>query len=146
CGMAAPEDTEAELGTRQQAVTCAPSLSAAAITQQIVSVTEPTQLTIELVTLTPEPYELTAASLSFPPGFVQRSLQTTSCSDSTGVYRCGHQAVIEATTACTGTGNYVLSLRYVAMPGSGCAPTGQTQQIPFSLTTENFCYGPPING
>lgn len=142
CIGAAPEaaDTADTTVDAITAVSCSQSLTAAAVTRQVVSVDEPTRLTVELVTLTPAPYMLRASSLTFPPGFALVGLASKPCTLFNGTYRCAHEATLEATTACTGTGSYTMWLDYRTTVTGGCwgRPT-QTQRVDFSLTTENFC-------
>jgi hypothetical protein len=109
----------------------------AAITKQI-SAAEPRTLTIELVTLTTQPYQPGAVSLGYPDGFALLSLSTTSCTEDDN-FRCRHQAVLEATTACNGTGDYELTLQFACVSGVACTLCNTAITIPFSLTTENFC-------
>lgn len=149
-GCAAPnegpnEEDEGAIATTQEALTCQPTMTAAAITQQIVSVSQPTNLTVELVTISSKPYQLKASSLSYPTGFYVKSLATTSCADGGTYFKCRHLAVLQTTTACTGTGSYTLWLNYVADQSSGCT-SGAYQRVDFSLTTENFCSATTVNG
>jgi hypothetical protein len=112
----------------------------AAITKQIVSITEPTTLTIELTTQTDLPFKPTVTDLTFPEGFDLQSLQTTSCNEGSDTYVCKHQAILEATTACEGTGDYEMTLTYNCSPTvSNCPACNASTTIPFHLTTEVFC-------
>jgi len=141
-----PSGTEAPIGTTDDALTvCSPTLVGAAITKQIVSVAQPTSLTVELVTITPQPYRLQASSLSYPSGLALSSIATTSCSVSGSNYKCRHQAVLQAITACTGTGSYSMFFNYVADQGSLC-PSGRPERVDFRLTTENFCSETSVAG
>lgn len=130
-----------ETGTTSEALTaCSPGITAAAITKQIVSVEEPITLTVELVTISKKPFSYQAQSLTFPAGFVQNSLGTTSCTDTgTGSWRCRHEAQLLAVGAMSGTGAYSMTLAAKADAGSGCTG-GATQRIDFSLQTEWFGY------
>lgn len=115
----------------------------AAITQQLVSVDsfDVTRLTIELLTLTRQPFLLNVSGLSHPVGFTIESLNTTSCTPEAGPnYRCRHTAVLVATSACEGDGNYEMHLQYSCSPDVvGCSLCGAMDTVPFILNTENFC-------
>ena len=110
-----------------------------AITRQIVSVTEPVTLTIEIVTITAQPYEPEVTSLEFPEGFDEVSLNTTSCSIDGANFRCRHEAVLQATTACEGDGDYTMTVEFNCADGISCPVCGTTADIDFSLDTEFFC-------
>lgn len=130
--------TEDNYGQTEQAVgSCTYRLAAAAITKQIVSIDEPTQILYELVTMTDKPYRMQLTSTTFPAGFDFVSQQTTSCIDYGTQWKCRHQATIENTTATSGTGAYSMSFTPVADAGSGCY-NAPSQRIDFWLTTESF--------
>lgn len=140
--IGAPPEGDDATGTATDAITaaCTPTLTASAITRQVVSVEEPTRLTVELVTLTAAPFMLRASSLTFPPGFELVGLASKPCTLFNGTYRCAHEATLEATTACNGTGAYTMWLDYRTTVTGGCwGRTTQPQRVDFSLTTENFC-------
>jgi hypothetical protein len=130
--------SEETLGATEQAIgTCAYAMAGAAITKQIVSIGQPTQILVELVTVTDKPYKMNVTSMTFPAGFNSVSLATTTCSDSGTRWKCRHQGVIENTWATSGTGAYSMALTPVADSGSGCG-NGASQRIDFWLTTESF--------
>lgn len=130
-------DGEATARTTQAITACAPSITAAAITKQIVSIDQPTTVTVELVTVSPKPYRMNATWMTFPSGFNLRSIATTSCSDMGSSWKCRHTAVTQRTTAMSGTGAYTMWFSSQADAGSGCS-SGATQRVDFSLTTEWF--------
>jgi len=120
----------------------APNLFAA-ITKQLVSVDsmDVARLTVELLTVTRQPFQLTATSLSHPAGFSIESISTEPCTVSAGPsYRCRHTAVLVATSACEGDGSYELGLQYSCSPAVvGCSLCSSMETVPFILDTENFC-------
>lgn len=131
------DDASEKTGETSQALTCAPSIRAAAITKQITSVDEPTTLTVELVTISPKPYSLKASSMTYPAGLMLSSLKTTSCADMGTDWKCRHEGVLLAVGATSGTGQYSMSFTGVADAGSGCG-NGGSQKVDFSLTTESW--------
>jgi hypothetical protein len=128
-----------------------PAHTQAAITKQIVSIDAQDQvhLQVEIVTLTASPFKLTVTSLAHPSGLELESLSTTSCSFGTlpqEHYRCRHSAFLRATTACTGTGDYRMVLKFgCSADGSECSLCSESETIDFRLTTENFCDGTVVN-
>jgi hypothetical protein len=123
---------------------CTPVITAAAITKQIVSISVPVDLTVELVTITAKPFKLSETSLAHPAGFVQKSLGTTSCVDLGTGWKCRHSATLTATYATSGTGAYSMGFVGIADANSGCW-SGATTKVDFSLTTESFGYT-TVNG
>lgn len=146
-GCAAPSSEENENGsdvetraTSEALTTCTPSISAAAITKQIVSVEEPVTLTVELVTISPKPYSMQVSTMTFPSGFMLQSLMTTSCSDTgSGSWKCRHEGHLLAAGAHSGTGAYSMTFASKADANSGCS-NGASQRVDFSLQTESFDY------
>jgi hypothetical protein len=130
------DSCDAEVGCVSAPAT--PSLKAA-ITKQIVGNDD--SLTVEITTLTNLPYLPTVVGLSHPNGFTLASLSTVSCTVEAGPsgdrYRCHHEARLEAVSACTGTGNYQMTLEFDCTP-EDCSECN-TAVISFKLTTENFC-------
>lgn len=142
-GCASPaEETsdEPEISTTSEALTtCSPTISAAAVTRQIVSVGEPVTLTVELITISPKPYRMQSSSMTFPAGFTQQSLATTVCADMGSSWKCRHEGHLLATGATSGTGAYSITFASLADANSGCS-NGAAQRVNFSLTTESFGY------
>jgi len=120
----------------------APNLFAA-ISKQLVSVDQfdTVRLTIEILTVTRQPFRLTATGLNHPGGFELESISTAPCTESAGPsFRCRHTAVLEATFACEGDGSYQMGLAYNCSPDvAGCSLCDDTTNVNFSLDTENFC-------
>lgn len=119
---------------------------AAAITRQLVSTDEfdVHRLEVELLTVTNTPFELGATGLTHPPGFDLESLSTAPCTlDESGpqpTFRCRHTAILVATSACDGDGDYQLALQYSCSPAvAGCSLCDATDAVDFNLDTEFFC-------
>jgi len=129
-----------DVASTEQAIgSCTYTLTGAAITKQITSISEPTQLLLELVTVTNKPYRNQLTNMTFPAGLKLVSLATTSCSDTGTGWKCRHQGTVEQTTATSGTGAYSMYFTPLADAGSGCG-NGSTQKIDMSITTENWGY------
>src|SRR5262249_45004476 len=115
----------------------------AAITEQVTTIdaADIVHLDLELVTLTTQPFQLTAEGLSHPSGLILESVGPSSCTAEvdSGVptYRCHHSARLQAYTACTWDGDYVMTLTYNCDPALGCSQCSASESIPFSLESEN---------
>jgi hypothetical protein len=137
CGQA-PPPPPAPAPAPAPAPGCNANILQAAITQQIISSADPPTLTVELVTISANPYNLQVTGLTFPDGFILESIATTGCGlvDGTTKMKCRHTVVLLATTATSGTGQYVMSFNAIAGPNSGCANSVSSQG--FSLQTSNW--------
>lgn len=117
--------------------------TAAAITKQITSIDAEDQvhLHVEIVTLTFNPFKLTATDVDHVAGLALETL-TSVCNTPTppNPYVCRHNMFFLAASACMGTGSYALHLDHSCDPEvSGCTLCGQPRTINFFLTTENWC-------
>lgn len=117
---------------------------AAAITKQITSIDENDQvhLLVEIVTVTFNPFALTAMDVTAKPGLVLESLGSVCAPHPSNPSRtrCEHTMSFLATSACTGSGTYQLSLNHSCTPAvDGCTLCGDPRTIQFTLATENWC-------
>ncbi|HYD47160.1 MAG TPA: hypothetical protein VEB21_02365 [Terriglobales bacterium] len=96
----------------------------------------------QVVTVTNKPFQLTLVDATSPPGFVRESIASNCISDpiDTEQYRCTHDLLWRATSACQGDGTYQLSMQISCSPGvSGCGLCSGTQVIQIGSDTSNWC-------
>ena len=123
----------------------------AAITQEIlfIDAQDRVHLQLQIVTLTASPFEPSATSLDHPAGWELESLGTSQCVLETSPrqqYRCRHDALLLATSTCSGSGDYRMALTYSCSPDSSlCTLCSEPETVAFQLNTSNFCGSPTID-
>lgn len=120
-----------------------------AITKQISPIDLSNPALVELTGVSKLPQEIVFKSLTTPQGITLKSSQTTDCASTTGVGSdCRERFLfsLDAVTSgkCNLTGSYTAHFDLACRAGmTGCTPT--TQDVDFSLQSENFCTEHTVN-